>query len=749
MDTDTGDLVRQAAAGDTDAFAALVHMYKAPLHAYVLGRVGDFTWADDLAQETFVAAFVALPKLRDPARFGPWLRGIADNLCAMWFRKLQREGRLHARAAENQPTAADPGTAGDAEDLVLAALTRMSTSHATAITLCYCDGLTHAQCGEFLGVTAKAIEGRLRRARGALKQQVLDMTRQTLNDHGPDERFDDAVVAEISQLVRTVGQDGSRQPMVDAADRLAILFGRNLARLADLIRNADDQPSRRAAMRMVAKLDLPGANQAVAMALSDNERASLNALGALPTSHDGKAVYLVLEAIHDAGLTDAQKAHLLIDLIRRPTLLRGHHPKHVLKRCGLDALHYARMLLAYPDDALARLTELLRAEAPSAKANAYLTRPFVAFGTRGIARIAPWLDGDDPHLATTALKLAEALGQAISAYALCVGNWRPQDVCHDEDKLPLRSDWIVHPTRIDHGVCREIGRKVAALTDHRALEVRQAATAALGHFDDDLAVAPLTESTRSAEPRLAATAARALGWRYTPRRIEPLVAALETAPQPAPGPVQAAAEGALMQMRMQTYGVVMFGADRDTACGSDAIPGLLGTDAEITAMVDALDDATERVLKALQAAGMAGSCGPWRARLSETIAADRAEHQRRERKSGPSELHRRATAYHKAHPDVALRAPSIYAKRPHWLGVAVGLLPEDRPYGERELNKLIAGIGMDYAHTRRALVDEGWMTRIRSVYRLTETGRRALAMEHAIARPHIISDNGRSLSPRR
>ena len=727
MDANTGHLARRAATGDTEAFAALVRIYKAPLHAYVLSRVGDFTWADDLAQEAFIAAFVALPKLRDPARFAPWLRRIADNLCALWFRQLRRDDRLRAKAADGSRPCVE-AAGDDREDCVLSALSRLSTSHATAMTLYYCDGLTHAQCGEFLGVSAKAIEGRLRRARRALKQQVIQMTRQTLDRHGPDDSFDDAVEAEIGRLVQAVGQEGSRRPLAQAADRLAILFGRNLARLADLICTADDERSRRAAMRMVEKLDLAGANQALAMALSDDEHVRLNALGALPVSTDGKGVYLVLEAIHDSGLTDEQKAHVLIDLIRRPTLLRGHHPKHVLKRCGLDGLHYARMLLAYPDEALARLTELFQVEAPAAEPNGHLTKPFVTFGTRGSARIAPWLDGDDPHLAITGLKLAEALGRAISAYALCVGNWDAQDVCHDEDKLPLRSDWIVHPTRVDHDACREIGRKVAALTEHQAPEVRHAAAAALGYFDDDLAVAPLTGLARSPELGLAAKATRALGWRYTPERIEPLIIALESAAQP----VQAAAEGALMQMRMQTYSVAMFGAVRDAARGSDVMPGLLGTAAEITAMIDALDDANDRVLSALQSAGMSGSCGPWRAPLSGTIAADRRGNEHRERGRRQSELRRRAAAYHKAHPDVALRAPIVYAQRPHWLGVAVGLLPADRPYGERELNKLIAGVGMDYAHTRRALVDEGWMTRARSVYRLTETGRRAQRMEHAL-----------------
>jgi hypothetical protein len=49
---------------------------------------------------------------------------------------------------------------------------------------------------------------------------------------------------------------------------------------------------------------------------------------------------------------------------------------------------------------------------------------------------------------------------------------------------------------------------------------------------------------------------------------------------------------------------------------------------------------------------------------------------------------------------------------------------------------------MDHAHIRRFLVDEGWMTRARSVYRLTETGRRAWCVEHAIANACAEADPG-------
>jgi len=88
MNSQESILVSKAREGDADAFGRLVQMYKAPLHAYIFSRLGDFDWAEDLAQETFVLAYRYLPRLREAVKLAPWLRGIADNLCSLWLRKL-------------------------------------------------------------------------------------------------------------------------------------------------------------------------------------------------------------------------------------------------------------------------------------------------------------------------------------------------------------------------------------------------------------------------------------------------------------------------------------------------------------------------------------------------------------------------------------------------------------------------------------------------------------------------------------
>ena len=75
-----GDLVRQARAGDTAAFRLLVERHWAAARARAARLCARPDDVDDVLQEAFLQAFVALDRLRDPDRFGAWLAGIVRNV---------------------------------------------------------------------------------------------------------------------------------------------------------------------------------------------------------------------------------------------------------------------------------------------------------------------------------------------------------------------------------------------------------------------------------------------------------------------------------------------------------------------------------------------------------------------------------------------------------------------------------------------------------------------------------------------
>lgn len=78
--------VLAAQGGDPDAFGDPVRRYHAFIYRLCYRMTGGAADAEDLAQETFVEAYLKLGQLRDPERFGGWMRTLALNLCRVGYR---------------------------------------------------------------------------------------------------------------------------------------------------------------------------------------------------------------------------------------------------------------------------------------------------------------------------------------------------------------------------------------------------------------------------------------------------------------------------------------------------------------------------------------------------------------------------------------------------------------------------------------------------------------------------------------
>ncbi|MGH3156456.1 MAG: RNA polymerase sigma factor, partial [Streptosporangiaceae bacterium] len=86
---DVGDdeLVLLARDGDPVAFRLLVERHQPMVRARARQLCANPSDIDDVMQETFLRAFIALDQLRDPGRFAAWLAGITANVCrGLWRR---------------------------------------------------------------------------------------------------------------------------------------------------------------------------------------------------------------------------------------------------------------------------------------------------------------------------------------------------------------------------------------------------------------------------------------------------------------------------------------------------------------------------------------------------------------------------------------------------------------------------------------------------------------------------------------
>lgn len=169
-------LAVRAATGDERAFAALVTRYKAGLYRFARRYLGNAEDAYDIVQQSFISAWGALRRY-DPRRpFGPWLHAIALNKC----RDHERRERVRrvllisewGRAAEN---VSDPAASPEEQWIAEAGLSALDRAVAALpralkepLILTALKGLSQAEAGSRLGISTKAVETRVARARRKL-----------------------------------------------------------------------------------------------------------------------------------------------------------------------------------------------------------------------------------------------------------------------------------------------------------------------------------------------------------------------------------------------------------------------------------------------------------------------------------------------------------------------------------------------------------------------------------------------------
>ena len=206
-------LVRQARTGDRCAFETLISRYRNVVCGVAYHYLNHFEDAQDVAQETFVTAFLRLNDLRDADRFGPWLRRAAMNLCADRLR--QRGFRLLSLSSLSDDAPASPGlglqdnvtVAGPDADalatrlIVREALARLSDKIRLVVTLHYLSGYSHDEIARFLEIPVNTVRSRLQIAKRQLREE-MKMVNDVLQSASPGASFDADVMARIESAMQ-------------------------------------------------------------------------------------------------------------------------------------------------------------------------------------------------------------------------------------------------------------------------------------------------------------------------------------------------------------------------------------------------------------------------------------------------------------------------------------------------------------------------------------------------------------------
>ena len=177
-----GELAALSIEGRDAAFAEIMRRHRDSVYRIVLGNVGDGDEALDMTQETFVSAHAALLRY-DPARpMRAWLARIAINKCRDWARRravrrffsfgLTPEHADAVASADPDPEVA--AAERQQIDRLAKAIADLPASLREPLVLCSLDGMAQADAAAVLGVTPKAVETRIRRARLRLAEVLSD-----------------------------------------------------------------------------------------------------------------------------------------------------------------------------------------------------------------------------------------------------------------------------------------------------------------------------------------------------------------------------------------------------------------------------------------------------------------------------------------------------------------------------------------------------------------------------------------------
>jgi RNA polymerase sigma-70 factor (ECF subfamily) len=147
----------------------------AELYGYASRRCGgNRELAEDVTQETWVRALRHWRQHGAPDNPLGWLTTVARNLIVSHFRR--REGvSIDLISAAEVLAAVDANTVGDSAEvasLVSHALTRIPPAEARLLETFHYDRLKMSQLAEVYGISERAVEGRLRRARERLRREI-------------------------------------------------------------------------------------------------------------------------------------------------------------------------------------------------------------------------------------------------------------------------------------------------------------------------------------------------------------------------------------------------------------------------------------------------------------------------------------------------------------------------------------------------------------------------------------------------
>ena len=162
-------IARCVVADDRDAFGRLVENYQPGLRRFLLNLAGDADLADDLAQDSFIKAYLSIRSFRGVSMFKTWLWRIAYNEFLNYTRKMHD---VRADFDENpvESDITDTAASSEAKMDVTTLLESLPVNQRTAVLLFYLDDRPIKEIAKIMQVEEGTVKSLLSRARQKMKE---------------------------------------------------------------------------------------------------------------------------------------------------------------------------------------------------------------------------------------------------------------------------------------------------------------------------------------------------------------------------------------------------------------------------------------------------------------------------------------------------------------------------------------------------------------------------------------------------
>jgi RNA polymerase sigma-70 factor (ECF subfamily) len=173
---DDYDIIRQCLDGDADKFSLLVERHKSMLFSVAYRMLGDQDAANDMAQESFISAYVGLGDFHHGSKFSTWLYQILMNKCRDYLRAGRNKVSVDEIAELRSDPKATPEEAASTHqtsDAVQKALDGLPPEYREVIVLKHLEELDYREISKILGASVSALKVRAYRGREMLRK-LLD-----------------------------------------------------------------------------------------------------------------------------------------------------------------------------------------------------------------------------------------------------------------------------------------------------------------------------------------------------------------------------------------------------------------------------------------------------------------------------------------------------------------------------------------------------------------------------------------------